>query len=144
MGHKSHDGRFPKFHKEHEYNAIASLSWVKDAHTLKFGFNGNWLLRGTSGSGNFAGRFDFGRDVNNPSDSNYAYSNALLGNFSHTQEISHRVRYQQVPHGALEWYAQDNWKVNNKLTLDYGVRLSSMIPEYETDPSRGFLRCFPV
>ena len=32
----------------------------------------------------------------------------------------------------VEWYAQDNWKVNDHLTLDYGLRFYWMQPTYDT------------
>ena len=31
----------------------------------------------------------------------------------------------------VEGYIQDNWKVSNKLTLDYGVRLVHQTPQYD-------------
>jgi hypothetical protein len=32
---------------------------------------------------------------------------------------------------TLEWYVQDNWRVNKRLTLDGGVRLYHAPPPYE-------------
>ena len=32
----------------------------------------------------------------------------------------------------VDWYLQDNWKVSNKLTLDYGMRFVYMQPTYDT------------
>jgi hypothetical protein len=31
----------------------------------------------------------------------------------------------------IEWYVQDNWRVNNRLTLDYGMRFSLIYPQYD-------------
>ena len=31
----------------------------------------------------------------------------------------------------IEWFAQDNWRVNKKLTLDYGIRFYIIQPQYD-------------
>ena len=33
---------------------------------------------------------------------------------------------------GIEPYIQDNWKVNDRLTLDYGVRFVHLVPEHDT------------
>ena len=58
----------------------------------------------------FNGAFDFGRNVNNPLDTGYAYSNAALGVFNTYYEPSDRPAPVHVARN-IEWFAQDNWKV---------------------------------
>ena len=40
-------------------------------------------------------------------------------------------REGQFVYNNTEGYVQDNWKVNHKLTLDYGVRLVHQQPQYD-------------
>ena len=56
--------------------------------------------------GTFAGSLAFGRDVNNPLDSNYAYANALLGNYGSYTESTSRPGYNGRQ-TTIEWFAQD-------------------------------------
>ena len=71
----------------------------------------------------FAGTLSFAKDVNNPNDSNYAYSNAMLGVVTTYTEASTRLR-NETGHTLVEWYVQDTWKVTKRLSLDYGVRFT--------------------
>ncbi len=130
----AYDGRFPMDNYVNAWSISDGLTKVYKSHTLKFGIYWEWaeyLQSHHAGSGGtFAGSFAFGRDTNNPYDSGHAYANALLGNFSTYTEVTTRVDYQPV-NKVLEFYAQDTWKVNRKLTLDYGVRFTIDQPSYQ-------------
>ena len=70
---------------------------------------------------NAAGTYYFGSDRANPLDTNYPYSNAMLGSIfaygdDNTKLVNH-ARYTQI-----EWYLQDTWKASRRLTFDYGLR----------------------
>ena len=76
-----------------------------------------------AGSNNFPGNFAFATDTSNPLDSGYAYANAFLGNYDTYTEGTNRVDYAPVTR-ILEWYAQDTWKINHRLTMDIGLRFT--------------------
>jgi hypothetical protein len=105
-----------------------SLSIIKDTHTFKFGFylQRNWSSEGIRAN-SFNGRFDFGRDVNNPGDANWPFATAMLGNFRSYTESSNKVRASGKSF-LVEWFAQDTWKVSRRLTLNYGARFSWLTP----------------
>jgi Carboxypeptidase regulatory-like domain/TonB-dependent Receptor Plug Domain len=69
----------------------------------------------------YRGSLSFARNTLNPFDSNNGFSNALLGNFYSYAEGSKRLNGDWW-FWNVEWYAQDNWRVSKRLTLDYGVR----------------------
>jgi len=70
--------------------------------------------------------------VNNPLESNYAYSNAILGSVQSYQESTNHPsghsRYLNV-----EWYAQDTWKVSRRFTLDARRRMYYIQPSWSAD-----------
>jgi hypothetical protein len=99
-----------------------SLTKVWERHTIKTGFYLNHSYKaqnlGAGGGASFQGNISFANDTANPLDTGFGYANALLGVFTNYQQQSKFVEgsflYDQV-----DWYVQDNWKVNSKLTLDF-------------------------
>lgn len=123
----TYDGRFPIHGVDQLWTWNIALTKNAGNHTLKLGA---WLEHANDNKGpdsNFAGNFDFGRNVNNPNDSNHPYANALLGNFNSYTESSARPVVQGVSTVA-EWFAQDNWKMSRTFVLDVGVRFSRAEP----------------
>ncbi|HZY62634.1 MAG TPA: carboxypeptidase regulatory-like domain-containing protein [Edaphobacter sp.] len=118
-----YDARFPLHDQGRLYSLTDSLTKVWGRHIIKVGIDlqKNHSLQAHHSSGQPEGAFDFGRNTNNPNDSNYAYSNALLGNFNTYSEPNARFDYDPRV-TVVDWYTQDQWKVTNKLTLDYGLR----------------------
>jgi hypothetical protein len=116
------DSRFPMKDQVRSYSLTDGVTKILGNHSLKFGIDAQTDAY-LQAQNNGVGSFSYGRDVNNPNDSNYAYSNTLLGNFDNYSEITKLLNYNPRTN-ALEWYAQDQWKVNQRLTLDYGMRFS--------------------
>ncbi len=120
------DQRFPFRARNIIYNFTNNLSWVRSTHNLKFGLYGEFAIRNAPRESVFSGAFNFTpvAQTTNPLDSNYGFSNALMGIFQSCQESDNRIRsfgrYRQ-----LEWFAQDNWRVNRRVTLDLGGRAAA-------------------
>ncbi len=114
------DGRFPMHGADTTFNVSDNLSLIRGSHAFKVGI---FMDRGREyegEDGTFAGNFAFARDVNNPLDANYAYANAVLGNYYSYVESTSRPGYNGRS-TIVQWFAQDTWKINRKLTLDLGT-----------------------
>lgn len=122
-----YDPRFPMDDFVLAPSVSDGLSVVHGYHNMKFGVywdNAIYKQPHHSGNSSFAGSFTFsGANQNNPFNTGYAYAEALLGYFDQYQESSTRVNYYPES-TTFEWYAQDNWRVTPKLTLEYGLRFT--------------------
>ncbi|MDP2996727.1 MAG: hypothetical protein Q8N47_04510, partial [Bryobacterales bacterium] len=127
------EGRFPFDFFQNVINLDEKLTVIRGVHTIKAGLYAEYFDRNMPVQGLlFNGQIDFGRDANNPLDTGYAFSNAILGTFSSYSEASAKPRMHARAH-VLNFFAQDNWKVTRRLTLDYGVRGSWLPPIYDRD-----------
>lgn len=114
--------RFPIQDQVRDYSATDNLTKFLGSHVLKVGIDAqtdSYLQDEKTGIGALA----FSHDTSNPNDSNYAYANAALGNFDSYAEVVRLNNFKPRTY-TLEWYTQDQWKVNQQLTLDYGLRYS--------------------
>jgi len=126
------EGRFPLFNRYNLFNWVNNTTWNKGAHTIKAGVYVEKFFRNQKKAVGFNGVIDFGRNVNNPSDTGYAYSNAAVGIFNQYSEISNAA-WSNARATGIEWFLQDNWRVTRKLALDYGVRWYWVPPLVEKD-----------
>lgn len=126
------EGRFPLINRYHIFNFADNLSWTKGSHNIKAGFYIEYFRRFQKKAVPFNGAIDFGRNVNNPLDTNWAYSNASLGIYN-TYTQSSDFAPMNVRTVSYEWFLQDNWRITRKLTLDYGMRFYIVPPLYERD-----------
>ena len=106
-----------------------SLTKIRGRHTLKTGFYNTHSFKAQQRQG-WAGNINFGNDANNPLDSGFGFANAALGIFTSYNQFSRYVEGSLI-YNNTEGYVQDNWKVSNRLTLDFGVRLVRQQPQYD-------------
>jgi hypothetical protein len=117
------------------HDATVSITKLAGRHTIKAGLYWNHAYKaqqlGTAGATPYQGALSFANDTQNPLDAGFGYANAALGILSSYAQQSVVVEGAYI-YNNIDWYAQDNWKVNNKLTLDYGMRFLYMQPTYDT------------
>ena len=115
------DQRYPYFGANNVWQYSDNLSLVRGAHNIKLGIYVDQSRKNFQLSSSFNGTFAFDRDANNPLDSGYAFSNAILGSVdSYTESTQHPAVHARDTN--VEWYAQDTWRVTRRFTIDAGVR----------------------
>jgi hypothetical protein len=111
-----------------------SLTKIAGRHTFKGGFYNNHSFKaqnvGAGGGLSFQGTVNFGNDNNNTLDTGFGYANALTGIFTQYQQAEKFVEGSMI-YNNTEFYMQDNWKVNSRLTLDYGMRFTRQQPQHD-------------
>lgn len=113
------------------WNYTDNVTKVAGDHTMKFGL---FIETATKTENPFRAvnsTIDFSRDTANPNDSNWAFSNALLGNFRTYSQFNQLIT-ASYPYRNVEFYAQDTWKVSKKFTVNYGLRVSFIKPFHDT------------
>ncbi len=112
------------------YNITDSVTKLAGNHTFKFGVYYEYAVKTENPFRSLNSNIDFSRDTANPGDTNWAFSNALLGNFRSYSQTSASL-LPEYPYTQWEWYAQDSWKVSRKLTLNYGLRMAYIQPLHD-------------
>ncbi len=121
--------QFPYKNSNTTFDIYDNVSKVVGTHTMKFGFYYQRSRKDQAAGGSAA--INFSNNPNNPNNTGHPYANALLGNFDTFQEPNIGVFQGQYRSTNVEWYLQDNWKVNSRLTLDYGMRFYLIYPQYD-------------
>ncbi len=124
----------PQDYNDTETNYTANLSWIKGSHNLRMGFDSDFqntdhgqyqIIGGSYISG--AGGFHFAQGttqlLKGPAGNDFnAFASFLLGT---PQESGKIYQFPSVYTGRSPYYgiyARDQWQVNSKLTVNYGLR----------------------
>src|SRR6266487_2039434 len=109
-----------------------NFTWTRNAHTLKVGGHFEYMQNNEARGGNWAGDIQFNNNTSNPLNTNFAFANAILGVFSQYTETD-KYRQTQNRQWWSEWYLQDTWQTNSRVTVDYGARFLYYSPYNRPD-----------
>ncbi len=109
------------------YQLRDDLSWTKGSHQMKFG--GSWLF------------YKKAQDVFATTQGQFNFNNTYTGNDFADMLLGYATSYTEnavkdTGHwNSVSWaaYFQDNWRVNNKLTLNLGLRWDGIPHTYEAN-----------
>jgi hypothetical protein len=105
-----------------------NITKVAGAHTLKLGAYYEWVNNSQPGNGNSNSYLVTGSGARGSSGN--AFADLLTGTLAEYQEQSPNV-VRDMAYNIFEGYVQDSWKVNSRLTVDLGLRLSHLGAWYE-------------
>ena len=128
-GDGTSSGTYENFNPIHAYQD--NVSKVKGHHALKFGAYVELNNKIQPANDAYPGAFTFQANTAVPVlNTGSGYALALLGQTSQYYQNNDTVTFN-TQYYNIEWYAQDNWKVNRRLTLDLGVRFYHPTPQYD-------------
>ena len=128
---------WPWVNSANGYQIRDDISWTKGAHQLRIG--GSWALykKGQDFFGQTQGALSFAGDnsetsPNSQSFTGNGFADFLLGTVSSYSELA--VQAHGVwPNHSYAAYIQDDWRVNNRLTLNLGIRWDGVPHTYEAN-----------
>ena len=112
-----------------DYNEVFNLSWTKGPHQLKFGGGYNRYTKNQINGSSTEGSYTFGDGWTGTAPSGLltgdSYLDFLLGlSTSYSQADSDPIFH--YVNNTVSAYAEDNWHVNTRLSLQYGIRYDEL------------------
>jgi hypothetical protein len=119
--------RYPWRNRNRNWTGMHNMTKVTSSHQIKFGAYVEQVSKSDPTPSSYRGAWNFSRNTLNPVDTNHSYANALLGIYNTYQESTARP-LTETHMWNVEWYVQDNWKMTQRFTLDYGLRFYHWTP----------------
>jgi hypothetical protein len=125
----------PEVVPQNTWQATDTVSWVRGAHSLRFGFSvdhngfGFFQLGAPSGSLSFTGTY-----TNNPASSSgtgAGYADFMLGLPASSSKSLLGSGIPYLSYTEYGGFVQDNWRVSSKLTVNLGLRWDLFTPVSE-------------
>ena len=117
-----YDNRWPITGADDASALSVNLTHTRGTHTYKMGIMREREVFGQARSGIFAGEFNFRQDAADPANTGYAFANAYVGHVTeYVESLGRRPDFRTQ--NTWAWFVQDTWKLNRKLTFDYGLRM---------------------
>jgi len=111
-----------------------TVSWIHGKHNLRFGGDYRRVHRDSLGGSNATGTFTFTglftQDPAGDSTTGSSIADFLLG-LPQSTTINASASKSYLRDNVLDGYAQDDWRVNHSLTLNYGLRYEFFAPYTE-------------
>ena len=106
-----------------------TVTKVFGTHTLKAGFYWEWIRNAQPDNPNANGYAQF-ISPGNTNSTGDSYADMMIGMFSSYNEQNFTALHD-IAYNTYEGFVQDSWKVNKKLTLELGIRISHFQPWYD-------------
>ncbi len=121
-----------------EYHSVFGLdeniSWVKGNHSFKFGYSYQFMMLNTNNRNVAAGNFTFHRletaaPADNSGKSGSSFASFMLGALHNGNFTVPNTGMLRFPYHAF--FAQDDWKITPRLTMNIGLRYEINVGAYE-------------
>jgi hypothetical protein len=105
----------PRYTNARTYQWAESISYIKGNHNLKFGLDMNFQQIDNFFPGNFSGSYTFNSYAAFATNQPFSFTQAFAG-------ANTDGPLSQPNANEYAFYAQDSWRVTDRLTLNYGIR----------------------
>lgn len=115
------------------WQTVDNLAYTRGSHQLKFGLDFRWYQLNAVAPPNPTGSFAFtttGTDQQGATNSGNAIASFLLGQVDTFQIDLEQSKIRPRDH-IFEFFAQDDWKLTGRLTLNIGARYTLHFPSTE-------------
>ena len=108
-----------------DWQASGRLSWIRQKHNIKIGFDTSRALYDQPQYNNVRGSFRFGRRF-----TRHTVGDLLLGRL---QSVNRRVRttFNELRSSGFGLFINDDWKMTRNITLNVGLRYEVEMPPYD-------------